>query len=172
VPRGFSPYLDCFELIRYITKQNSEKELSAEYQTKSFKKEDVDQKWYVVDASGKTLGRLATKIASILRGKNNPRFTTHNDTGDFIVVVNAGKVKVTGKKAETKVYFHYTGYPGGATYVKYKELIETKPETVIEHAVKGMLPKNRLGARLFTKLKVYAGAEHPHAAQKPTAIEL
>ncbi len=146
--------------------------MPAEYLTKSFKTEDVQQKWYVVDANGKTLGRLAAKIASILRGKNNPRFTTHNDTGDFVVVVNAGKVKVTGKKAETKVYFHYTGYPGGATYVKYKELIEKKPETVIQHAVKGMLPKNRLGARLFTKLKVYPGSEHPHAAQKPTVIEL
>lgn len=146
--------------------------MSKEYSTKSFRREDVQQKWYVVDAEGKTLGRLATKIASILRGKNNPRFTTHNDTGDFVVVLNAGKVKVTGRKADTKVYFHHTGYPGGATYIKYKELIEKKPETVIQHAVKGMLPKNRLGARLFTKLKVYAGAEHPHAAQKPTVIEL
>lgn len=145
--------------------------MSAEYSTKSFKKEDVQQKWYVIDANGKTLGRLATKIASMLRGKTNPKFTSHSDTGDFVVVVNAEKVKVTGRKAETKVYFHYTGYPGGATYTKYKELIEKKPEAVIEHAVKGMLPKNRLGARLFTKLKVYAGSEHPHTAQKPTVVE-
>jgi len=146
--------------------------LSAEYLTKSFKREDVPPKWYVVDANGKTLGRLATKIASLLRGKTNARFTPHNDTGHFVVVLNAGKIRVTGKKAETKVYFHYTGYPGGATYVKYKELLDEKPERVIEHAVKGMLPKNRLGARLFTKLKVYPGTEHPHKAQKPIAIEL
>jgi len=146
--------------------------LSAEYSTKSFKKEDVEKKWYVVDATGKTLGRLATKVATILRGKNNPKFTSHNDTGDFVVVINAGKVKVTGKKSETKVYFHYTGYPGGATYVKYKELIDTKPETIIEHAVKGMLPKNTLGAKLLTKLKVYSGSEHPHKAQKPSVIEI
>ncbi len=146
--------------------------MSADYSTKSFTKEDVQQTWYVVDANGKTLGRLATKVANILRGKNNPRFTPHTDTGDFVVVVNAGKVKVTGKKAETKVYFHHTGYPGGATFTKYKELIEKKPEAVIEHAVKGMLPKTRLGARLFTKLKVYAGEEHPHTAQKPTVIEI
>ena len=146
--------------------------MSAEYSTKSFKKEDVEKKWYVVDATGKTLGRLATKVATILRGKNNPKFTSHNDTGDFVVVINAGKVKVTGKKSETKVYFHYTGYPGGATYVKYKELIDTKPETIIEHAVKGMLPKNTLGAKLLTKLKVYSGSEHPHKAQKPSVIEI
>ncbi len=140
--------------------------------TKSFKKEDVERKWYVVDASGKTLGRLATKVATLLRGKDNARFTPHNDTGDFVIVINAGKVKVTGKKSETKVYFHYTGYPGGATYVNYKDLLEKKPERVVEHAVKGMLPKNKLGARLFTKLKVYAGAEHPHKAQKPASLEL
>ena len=146
--------------------------MSPEYSTKSFTREDVPQKWYVVDANGKTLGRLATKVASILRGKNSAKSTPHNDTGDFVVVVNASKVRVTGKKAETKVYFHHTGYPTGATYTKYKELIEEKPEVVIEHAVKGMLPKNRLGARLFTKLKVYAGSDHPHTAQKPTVIEL
>ncbi|MCL4512298.1 MAG: 50S ribosomal protein L13 [Bacteroidetes bacterium] len=146
--------------------------MSAEYSTKSFTKEDVERKWYVVDANGKTLGRLASKVATLLRGKTSARFTPHNDTGDFVVVINAGKVKVTGKKSETKVYFHYTGYPGGATFVKYKELIEKKPETVIEHAVKGMLPKNRLGAQLFTKLKVYADSDHPHKAQKPTVIEL
>ncbi|MFZ1082678.1 MAG: 50S ribosomal protein L13 [Candidatus Kryptoniota bacterium] len=146
--------------------------MSAEYSTKSFTTEDVERKWYVVDANGKTLGRLATKVATLLRGKNKARFTPHNDTGDFVVVINAGKVKVTGKKSETKTYFHYTGYPGGATYVKYKELIEKKPERVVEHAVKGMLPKNKLGARLFTKLKVYAGPDHPHKAQKPASIEI
>ncbi len=146
--------------------------MSVEASTKSFAKEDVDRKWLVVDANGKTLGRLATKIASLLRGKTNPQFTPHSDTGDFVIVVNAEKVKVTGSKMDTKVYFHYTGYPGGATYTKYRDLLEEKPEVVIEHAVKGMLPKNRLGARLFTKLKVYAGSDHPHKAQKPTAIEI
>ena len=146
--------------------------MSAEYTTKSFKTEDVERVWYLVDASGKTLGRLATRIATLLRGKSKPKFTSHNDTGDFVIVVNADKVKVTGKKSETKVYFHYTGYPGGATYVKYKELIQTKPEAVVEHAVKGMLPKNRLGDRLITKLKVYPGAAHPHQAQKPVSIEI
>jgi len=146
--------------------------LSAEYLTKSFKVKDEDKKWFVIDASGKTLGRLATKVATLLRGKNNARFTPHNDVGDFVVVINAGRVKVSGKKSETKMYFHYTGYPGGATYVRYKELLETKPERVVEHAVKGMLPKNRLGARLFTKLKVYAGSDHPHKAQKPVTVEL
>ncbi len=133
---------------------------------------DDEKKWFVVDANGKTLGRLATKVAVLLRGKDNPRFTSHNDTGGFVIVVNAEKVKVTGKKADKKVYFHYTGYPGGATYVRYKELLQRKPESVIEHAVKGMLPKNRLGARLFTKLKVYAGPDHPHKAQKPAAVEI
>jgi large subunit ribosomal protein L13 len=149
-----------------------EKELSAEYSTKSFTKKDVEKKWYVIDANGKTLGRLATKVATLLRGKGGARFTPHSDTGDFVVVINAEKVRVTGKKTETKVYFHYTGYPGGATYVKYKELLERKPESVVEHAVKGMLPKNRLGARLFTKLKVYAGSDHPHKAQRPTSVEI
>ena len=133
---------------------------------------DDEKKWFVVDANGKTLGRLATKVAVLLRGKDNPRFTSHNDTGGFVIVVNAEKVKVTGKKADKKVYFHYTGYPGGATYVRYKELLQRKPESVIEHAVKGMLPKNRLGARLFTKLKVYAGPDHPNKAQKPAAVEI
>ncbi len=146
--------------------------MSVEASTKSFAKENVDRKWLVVDADGKTLGRLATKVASLLRGKNNPRFTPHSDTGDFVIVLNAKKVRVTGSKMDTKVYFHYTGYPGGATYTKYRDLLEKKPEAIIEHAVKGMLPKNRLGARLFTKLKVYAGSDHPHKAQKPTSIEI
>ncbi len=145
---------------------------SSDYSTKSFTTEETDRKWFVVDAEGKTLGRLATKVAVLLRGKNNAKFTPHSDTGSFVVVINAEKIKVTGKKSETKVYFHYTGYPGGATYVKYKELLGRQPETVIEHAVKGMLPKNSLGSRLFTKLKVYAGSDHPHKAQKPTAIEI
>lgn len=146
--------------------------MSSDYSTKSFTTKDTQRKWFVVDADGKTLGRLATKVATLLRGKDNTKFTPNSDLGDFVVVINAGKVKVTGKKSETKVYFHYTGYPGGATYVKYRELIGKKPETVIEHAVKGMLPKNRLGARLFTKLKVYAGPDHPHKAQKPSLVEL
>ncbi len=146
--------------------------MSFDFSTKSFAKEDADRKWVVVDANGKTLGRLATHVASLLRGKTTPRYTPHTDTGDFVIVVNAEKVKVTGRKLDTKMYFHYTGYPGGGTFTKYKDLLGEKPEAVIEHAVKGMLPKNRLGARLFTKLKVYAGSEHPHKAQKPTAIEI
>ncbi len=146
--------------------------MSSDYSTKSFTTKDTQQKWFVVDADGKTLGRLATKVATLLRGKDKSKFTPNSDLGDFVVVINAGKVRVTGKKSETKVYFHYTGYPGGATYVKYSELIGKKPETIIEHAVKGMLPKNRLGARLFTKLKVYAGPDHPHKAQKPSLVEV
>ncbi len=146
--------------------------MSSDYFTKSFTTEAVERNWFVVDAEGKTLGRLAAKVATLLRGKHKAKFTPHNDTGDFVVVINAEKIKVTGKKSDAKVYFHYTGYPGGATYVKYKELLGRKPEAVIEHAVKGMLPKNRLGSRLFMKLKVYAGSEHPHKAQKPIAIEI
>jgi large subunit ribosomal protein L13 len=120
-----------------------------------------------VDAEGKTLGRLATQVARLLRGKHNPMFTPNADLGDFVVVVNASKVKVTGKRPELKEYFHYTGYPGGATYEKYQDILQKNPERVIERAVKGMLPHNRLGRQIFKKLKVYAGPQHPHRAQKP-----
>lgn len=135
--------------------------------TRSFKTTDTQQKWHLVDAEGKTLGRLATQVARLLRGKHNPMFTPNADLGDFVVVVNASKVKVTGKRPELKEYFHYTGYPGGATYEKYQDILQKNPERVIERAVKGMLPHNRLGRQIFKKLKVYAGPQHPHRAQKP-----
>ena len=138
--------------------------------THSFKENEVGKKWYLVDVSGKTLGRVASRIAHILRGKNKPSFTPNADCGDFVVVINAEKIKIEGKRAELKTYFHYTGYPGGATTQEFKELIRTKPERIVEHAVKGMIPHNRLGARVFKKLKVYRGAEHPHKAQKPEPI--
>jgi len=146
--------------------------LAVEYKTKSFRKSDVERNWYIVDASDKTLGRLATKVASILHGKTKPQFTPHNDVGDFVVVINADKVKLSGKKADTKMYYHNTLYPGGAVFVKYKDMISKKPEAVIEHAVRGMLPKNSLGEKMFKKLKVYAGSGHPHSAQQPKLLEI
>jgi large subunit ribosomal protein L13 len=138
--------------------------------TKFFKPEEVGQKWYLVDANGKTLGRLASHVARLLRGKHKPKFTPNHDLGDFVVVVNADKVKLTGKRPEMKQLYHNTGYPGGAKFESFKELIKTKPEEVMEHAVKGMLPHNRLGRQIFKKLKVYRGSQHPHAAQKPEPI--
>jgi large subunit ribosomal protein L13 len=137
-----------------------------------FKESEIEQKWYLVDAQGQTLGRVATQVAKILRGKHKPIFTPNVDTGDFVVVVNAEKIKVTGKRTDNKEYFHYTGYPGGAVFESFKDVIKNNPERVLEHAVKGMLPHNRLGKRIFKKLKVYTGAEHPHAAQKPEALAL
>lgn len=138
--------------------------------TRSFKTSDTLQKWHLVDADGKTLGRLATHVARLLRGKHKPEFTPNADLGDFVVVVNASKVKVTGKRQELKEYFHYTGYPGGATFEKFQDLLKKHPERVIEHAVRGMLPHNRLGRSIFKKLKVYGGPEHPHKAQKPEVL--
>ena len=131
---------------------------------------EVEKKWYLVDASGKTLGRLAAEVAKILRGKNKPIFTSHVDTGDFVVVINAEKVNIAPKRYEQKSYFHYSGYPGGAKVRLYKDLIHTNPVFIIEHAVKGMIPHNRLGKRIFMKLNVYAGETHPHTAQKPELI--
>ncbi len=140
--------------------------------TISAKPGSVEQSWYVIDASGQTLGRMASAIASRLRGKHKPEFTPHTDTGDFIVVVNAEKVHVTGNKAKAKIYHHHTGYPGGLKSISFEKLIEKAPEQAIEMAVKGMLPKNPLGRAMARKLKVYAGSEHPHAAQQPKALEL
>lgn len=140
--------------------------------TRCAKQDEVERKWLLVDASGKTLGRLASQIARLIRGKHKPYFTPHIDCGDFVVVVNAEKVQIEGKRIDKKEYFHYTGYPGGEIFRKFKDLIKTKPEFVIRHAVWGMLPKNRLGRRLINKLKVYRGAHHPHIAQKPEKIEL
>ena len=134
------------------------------------KEEDVDKKWYVIDAEGMVLGRLAANVARVLRGKNKPIFTPHVDVGDYVIVINAEKVRVTGKRQEQKSYFSYSGYPGGSKVRMFKDLVHKNPRFVIEHAVKGMLPHNRLGRRIAKKLKVYAGGEHPHAAQKPETL--
>lgn len=133
---------------------------------------NIERKWYVVDAEGKTVGRLAAEVAKVLRGKHKPTFTPHVDTGDFVVVVNADKAVFTGKKLTQKTYFRHSGYPGGTTFTPAGKLMATRPERVIEIAVKGMLPKNRLGAQIYTKLNVYAGYAHPHAAQKPEVLEI
>ncbi len=133
-------------------------------------KEDIDQKWFVVDAEEMILGRLATTVASVLRGKHKATYTPHADTGDFVIVVNAEKIKLTGKKMTDKVYYHHSGYMGGLKATTPQKLLEKHPERIIEFAVRGMLPKTRLGDRLFTKLKVYAGPEHPHQAQCPKAL--
>ncbi len=141
---------------------------------KSFiaKPQEVQRKWYLVDAEGQTLGRLASQVASILRGKNKPTFTPHVDCGDYVIIVNADKVEVTGKKRKEKVYKRHTGYPGGLREVTFDKLQAAKPEEIIKHAVKGMLPKGKLGRQMFKKLKVYAGNEHAHEAQKPEKLEL
>jgi large subunit ribosomal protein L13 len=131
------------------------------------KPHEVEKKWYVVDAEGQTLGRLASEVASILRGKKKPIYTPHVDTGDYVIVINAEKVEVTGKKRKDKIYKRHTGYPGGLRETTFEKLQATKPEEIIRHAVKGMMPKGRLGRQMYKKLKVYAGAEHIHAAQKP-----
>ncbi|HHB91266.1 MAG TPA: 50S ribosomal protein L13 [Anaerolineae bacterium] len=140
--------------------------------TYSAKPEEIERKWYVVDAEGKTLGRLASEIAKILRGKHKPIYTPHVDTGDFVIVINADKVRVTGKRLDQKIYYRHSGYIGGLKAVPLRVMLQTHPERVIEHAVKGMLPKNRLGRKMYKKLKVYASPDHPHQAQKPQPLEL
>lgn len=140
--------------------------------TFSAKPAEVKRDWFLVDADGKTLGRLATEIARRLRGKHKAEYTPHVDTGDYIVVINAEKVAVTGNKAKDKMYHHHTGYIGNLKSISFEKLIDKAPERVIEHAVKGMLPKNPLGRAMAGKLKIYAGAEHPHAAQQPQALEI
>ncbi len=140
--------------------------------TQFAKKGETERKWYVVDADGKVLGRLATQVASRLRGKHKPVFTPHVDTGDFVVVINADKVKFTGKKLDQKIYYRHSNYPGGLKSETLKERLEAKPEEVVRDAVWGMLPKNRLGRTLIKKLKVYRGAEHPHEAQKPEPLSV
>jgi ribosomal protein L13, bacterial type len=132
----------------------------------------IERKWYVVDAAGQTLGRLSSEIASILRGKNKPTYTPHIDTGDYVIVVNADKIKVTGKKMDQKIYYNHSDYVGGMRETTLKELMAKKPEDVISLAVKGMLPKGPLGRSMITKLHVYAGPEHDHAAQKPEVLVL
>ncbi|MEP0823826.1 MAG: 50S ribosomal protein L13 [Ignavibacterium sp.] len=138
--------------------------------THFFKPEEVDQKWYLVDAAGQTLGRIASQVAHILRGKHKPQFTPNFDVGDYVVVINAEKVVVTGKREELKQLYHNTLYPGGARFESIRDLLKRRPEHVMEHAVKGMLPHNRLGRKIFKKLKVYAGDKHPHTAQKPEPL--
>ena len=140
--------------------------------TFSAKPNDVTRDWFVVDAADKTLGRLASEIAHRLRGKHKPEYTPHVDTGDYIVVVNAEKIRVTGKKTTDKMYHHHTGYPGGLKSMSFEKLIDKAPERVIQSAVKGMLPKNPLGRAMFKKLKVYAGAEHPYTAQQPIELNI
>ncbi len=142
--------------------------------TKTFipKKDTVQRRWFVVDANGQVLGRLATRVARVLRGKENPQFTPHMDTGDFVIVINAEKVRLTGAKEDQKSYFRYTGYPGGGRHEPFRRLRQRRPTEIVRRAVKGMLPKNRLGRSLFTKLKVYAGPDHPHAAQQPQPLDL
>ncbi|CDF58852.1 50S ribosomal protein L13 [Thermobrachium celere] len=136
------------------------------------KAQEVERKWYVVDATDKTLGRLASQIATILRGKHKPIYTPNVDTGDFVIVINAEKVALTGKKLDQKLYRHHSLYPGGLKEIPYRRLLETKPELAIEEAVRRMLPKGRLGRKMIKKLKVYRGAEHNHHAQKPEVLEL
>jgi len=139
--------------------------------TLSLRKEDAQHDWYVVDASDKILGRLATKIADRIRGKDKPSFTPHTDGGDYVVVINAEKIQVTGKKFSDKNYYTHSLYPGGLKTKSFKDVIENKPEYIIEQAVKGMLPKNKLGKKMFKKLKVYKGDDHPHASQEPQIWE-
>ena len=132
---------------------------------------EVERTWYVVDATDMVLGRLASNVAAVLRGKNKPIFTPNVDTGDFVIIINADKVRLTGKKLEQKYYRYHTGYIGGLKEIQYKDMMEKKPVLAVELAVKGMLPKNSIGRKMFRKLKVYAGSEHPHAAQQPVELK-
>ncbi|MBO8172797.1 MAG: 50S ribosomal protein L13 [Bacillaceae bacterium] len=136
------------------------------------KPNEVERKWYLVDAEGKTLGRLASQVASILRGKHKPEYTPHVDTGDFVIVINAEKVRLTGKKMSQKMYYRHSGYPGGLKKATAAEMLQRRPVKMVEQAIKGMLPKNRLGRKQGLKLKVYAGNEHPHEAQQPEVLEI
>lgn len=133
---------------------------------------EVQRKWYVVDAAGQTLGRLSTAVASILRGKHKPIYTPHVDTGDFVIIINADKVKFTGNKLDQKMYYHHSGYPGGLRETSLRTMMEKKPDEVLRHSVRGMLPKGVLGRQMFSKLKVYAGPTHEHQAQKPEVLEI
>ncbi len=140
--------------------------------TLSIKQEDVRRSWYVIDATDRTLGRLSTQIALRIRGKHKAEFTPHVDTGDYVVVINAEKVRVTGNKLDDKIYNHHTGFPGGIKSISLAKLMQKSPEKVVEMAVKGMMPKSKLGRSMISKLKVYAGNEHPHAAQQPKPLEI
>jgi len=140
--------------------------------TKSLRKEDVTRDWWVIDASEQTVGRLSTQVAILLRGKHKATFTPHVDNGDFVVILNAEKIMLQGKRPAQKTYFRHSGYPGGVRLDTFKDVMNTKPERVLEHSIKGMLPKNRLGRQIIKKLKIYVGNEHPHEAQKPRNLEL
>ena len=142
------------------------------YKTASANRATVDKKWLVIDVEGQVLGRAASQIASLLRGKHKPNFTPHVDCGDNVIVINADKIRVTGNKADQKVYLRHTGYPGGQRSVTYKEMMVKHPTRVVEYAIKRMLPKNKLGSQMFRNLRVYAGSEHPHSAQEPQTFEL
>jgi large subunit ribosomal protein L13 len=140
--------------------------------TFSARNETVKRDWFVIDADGVTLGKLATQVASRLKGKHKPEYTPHADAGDYIIVLNASKIQVTGNKAKDKMYYRHTGHPGGIKSISFEKLVEHKPEMIIEKAVKGMLPNNPLGREMYRKLKVYAGTEHPHTAQQPQKLEI
>lgn len=142
------------------------------YKTQSAKKQEVDRKWHIVDADGEIVGRMCTRVANVLRGKHKASYTPHVDTGDFVIIINAEKARFTGTKMDNKTYQRYSGYPGGQRSRTAKEQMAKRPEFIIEHAVKGMLPKNRLSSKVFNKLFVYAGSDHPHGAQKPTELKL
>ncbi len=160
--------MDCTKVIFRMNEFEEETNLN----TYMAKAQDIERKWYVVDASGMVLGRLASQVANILRGKNKPIYTPHVDTGDHVIIVNASKVVLTGKKLEQKMYYHHSGYTGGLKEVKYRTLMNEKPEFAVRKAIVGMLPKGPLGRQMATKLRVYAGPEHEHAAQQPEKLEL
>lgn len=141
-------------------------------QTIFVKPKDVDRKWYIVDAEGKTLGRVAARVAYVLRGKNKPYYTPHQEVGDYVIVVNAGKIEVTGRKRQRKLYYHHSGYPGGMKVENFEKAVSRRPTFPLEHAIRGMLPNNRMGRKLFKNVKVYADAEHPHVAQKPEPLDI
>ena len=140
--------------------------------TFSARKEQIEPKWYMIDANGEILGRLAVRVATIIRGKHKPVFTPHMDTGDYVIIINAGKVRLTGNKMKDKIYYHHTGYHGGIRKISAEKLFQKKPEEVLKKAIKGMLPKNSLGRKILTKAKIYASADHPHAAQQPEVLAL
>ena len=140
--------------------------------TVSAKSQEVERKWYVVDAEGETLGRLATRIATVLRGKHKPSFTPHVDTGDYVIVINAEKIHVTGNRLDEKMYYRHSGYPGGLRQETLRQVLQKKPERAITEAVRGMLPHNNLGRTMFKKLKVYTGSDHPHEAQQPEPLDI
>ena len=150
--------------------EHTQEEITMNMKTFMANPDKIEKKWYVVDAEGQTIGRMSSEIAKVLRGKNKPEYTPHVDTGDYVIVVNADKIKVTGKKLDQKIYFTHSAFVGGAKYTTLKELMQKKPTKAVELAVKGMLPKGPLGRQMLKKLHVYAGAEHPHAAQQPEAL--